>query len=303
MGANDDVHIDEVAQALKARGAEHFRFDIYNPHRLSVEPLSRLDDQPFSVIWRRLKPPFILDYANLDEYYHTRFVIDEWRSLFAGISLSGSGIKCVNSYASEGVSSNKLRQLGFAAECGFRVPKTLCSNDPDQISAFIAGLEDGLCIQKPLTSFDSPTGRTSYTRFFTIEMANEMAKNVRVAPSLYQEYISSPVEWRVTVVGKRAFAAAIQKPIENDLDWRRSHARNEIVQFELDKGLKDRLLDLHQNFGLHYGAYDFMLDGEQNPVFLEVNPVGQWLWIEKLAGLSISEAIADLLIQESTAEK
>lgn len=32
-------------------------------------------------------------------------------------------------------------------------------------------------------------------------------------------------------------------------------------------------------------------------VFLEINPDGQWLWIERLTGLPISEAIADLLLR------
>ncbi len=47
--------------------------------------------------------------------------------------------------------------------------------------------------------------------------------------------------------------------------------------------------------GLLYGAIDFIMTPRGELVFLEVNPAGQYLWIEKLTGLPISAAIADWL--------
>ena len=46
---------------------------------------------------------------------------------------------------------------------------------------------------------------------------------------------------------------------------------------------------------LQYGAFDFILDKFGNHYFLEVNPNGQWAWIEHLAGLPISKEIVKCL--------
>ena len=47
--------------------------------------------------------------------------------------------------------------------------------------------------------------------------------------------------------------------------------------------------------GLAYGSFDFAVDNEGRWWFLEVNPNGQWLWIEHATGLAIAAAIATAL--------
>ncbi|SCF90374.1 MULTISPECIES: hypothetical protein [unclassified Streptomyces] len=47
--------------------------------------------------------------------------------------------------------------------------------------------------------------------------------------------------------------------------------------------------------GLPYGAFDFVVTPEDEWVFLEVNPSGQYGFIEVATGLSITAAIADYL--------
>jgi glutathione synthase/RimK-type ligase-like ATP-grasp enzyme len=49
--------------------------------------------------------------------------------------------------------------------------------------------------------------------------------------------------------------------------------------------------------GLVYGAIDMRLTPEGEYVFLEINPTGQWLFIEAATGQPIAAAFADLLIQ------
>src|SRR6266851_4864116 len=43
------------------------------------------------------------------------------------------------------------------------------------------------------------------------------------------------------------------------------------------------------------GALDFLVTPEGKWVFLEINPNGQWAWIEEETGLPIAAAIADAL--------
>jgi glutathione synthase/RimK-type ligase-like ATP-grasp enzyme len=50
-----------------------------------------------------------------------------------------------------------------------------------------------------------------------------------------------------------------------------------------------------KRLGLCYGAIDMVLTPDGRYVFLEINPNGQYLWIENLTGLHISDAICALL--------
>ena len=52
-----------------------------------------------------------------------------------------------------------------------------------------------------------------------------------------------------------------------------------------------------QELGLRYGAIDLILTPDDRFVFLEINPNGQYLWIELATDLPISAAIADHLLE------
>jgi glutathione synthase/RimK-type ligase-like ATP-grasp enzyme len=64
---------------------------------------------------------------------------------------------------------------------------------------------------------------------------------------------------------------------------------------ELPPALHDALLALQRRLGLYYGAIDMRLTPDGEYVFLEVNPAGQWLFVERLTGMPIGQAVADLL--------
>jgi glutathione synthase/RimK-type ligase-like ATP-grasp enzyme len=51
--------------------------------------------------------------------------------------------------------------------------------------------------------------------------------------------------------------------------------------------------------GLNFGAVDMILTPDGRYVFLEINPNGQWGWVEDLTGMPISEEIIGLLTQSS----
>jgi hypothetical protein len=55
-------------------------------------------------------------------------------------------------------------------------------------------------------------------------------------------------------------------------------------------------MELMDRLELNYGALDLIVTPGGEHVFLEVNPVGEFWWLERWAGLPISEAIADLLL-------
>jgi hypothetical protein len=46
---------------------------------------------------------------------------------------------------------------------------------------------------------------------------------------------------------------------------------------------------------LTFGALDFAVDAAGSWWFYEINPNGQWLWIERQTGLPIAASLAELL--------
>ena len=55
------------------------------------------------------------------------------------------------------------------------------------------------------------------------------------------------------------------------------------------------LLEVVRGFGLRFCSADLVLTPDGRYVFLDLNPNGQWLWLEIEAGLPLSAAMADLL--------
>ncbi|MHC5731086.1 MAG: MvdD family ATP-grasp ribosomal peptide maturase, partial [Nostoc sp.] len=65
--------------------------------------------------------------------------------------------------------------------------------------------------------------------------------------------------------------------------------------YTLPGDVEDKLLKLMAEFCLNYGALDIILTPDGRHVFLEVNPVGEFFWLERCPGLPISQAIAEVL--------
>ena len=51
-----------------------------------------------------------------------------------------------------------------------------------------------------------------------------------------------------------------------------------------------------RDFELKFGAFDFIVNKSDEWIFLEINPNGQWLWLEKILDIPISECIFKYLI-------
>jgi glutathione synthase/RimK-type ligase-like ATP-grasp enzyme len=64
---------------------------------------------------------------------------------------------------------------------------------------------------------------------------------------------------------------------------------------ELPVETADRCRRLVGALGLTYGAIDLIVTTEGDYVLLEVNPAGQYLWLEEAAQLPITEAVCDFL--------
>ena len=201
----------------------------------------------------------------------------------------------------------KARQLAQAARLGFELPPTLISNDPDELLDFAAhhGALRLVSKQAGFTDLARTDGATenwnAFVRYTEPITARDLlhVEALRHCPVIVQVEVEKRLELRVTVVGEQVFAVAIhsQSSPRTLLDWRRYDDRgtpHEVV--DLPDAVAERCLTMCALQGLRYAAFDLILTPDDRYVFVEVNPNGQYLWLEELTGVPISAAIADELV-------
>lgn len=200
---------------------------------------------------------------------------------------------------------NKLHQLAVAGRLGFTVPRTLVTNVPKRFLEFYEECE-GRVVSKSVTPLWTTRDGEEHHQY-TFALKRRSAANyqsIRYAPVVFQEEICKRLELRVTVVGEKVFPAAIRSQESRSLrhDWRHypdfGGSRYYFV-YSLPAKIEKLCVRLGEALGICFGAIDLIVTPEDDYVFLEVNPNGQWAWIEDFTGLPISDAIAELLIRSA----
>jgi glutathione synthase/RimK-type ligase-like ATP-grasp enzyme len=191
---------------------------------------------------------------------------------------------------------NKLLQLSLAKAIGFNLPQTLLTTDKQELASFIK--TNKATVIKPIgrgrVDYADNTSKLIFTNIINKNMIDEIDL-LELTPAIYQEHIEKEYELRITIVGKDVFAASVdsQSDTEALVDWRRKKIKFE--KYELPEDLKNKCLLLLDKLNISYGAFDFIKAKNGIYYFLEVNPNGQWVWIEKDTGQLISESIINYL--------
>lgn len=193
---------------------------------------------------------------------------------------------------------NKMYQLMVANQVGLKVPAALVTNNPEAALAFFVK-HDRSCIIKPIKS-GLVQGKNEGVIFTSkVELTEGNVDRIKSCPVYLQPLIEKEADIRVTVVGEKIFSAKIhsQEATDSEIDWRRANRLLHHSTTDLPKKIEDQCVQLVKLLGLNYGAIDFILDKSDNYIFLEINPNGQWAWIENRLNLNISYAISELFEQ------
>lgn len=202
---------------------------------------------------------------------------------------------------------HKVAQLQLASALGFEVPPTLITNCPADFLEFYRQ-HNGHIVSKTAVVSAFQLLDSTLSRYTEVVSKRDVgyAHSIRYCPMLFQAYVPKRVELRITVVGQQVFAAEIHSQQTNHTrhDWRRYDlAETPHYPHVLPPEVTQRCLRLVQALGLCYGAIDMVVTPDDRYVFLEINPSGQYLWIEQLTGLPITDALCDLLIAGTHASK
>ena len=196
---------------------------------------------------------------------------------------------------------NKQLQLQVARELGLNIPRTLTTNDPAAARAFAKSCEGGI-VTKMLSSFAIYEEGKELVVFTNPVKPEDLVdlSGLSLCPATFQELLPKSLEIRVTVVGQRIMSASLdsQASVRAAHDWRRDGLQmlQDWRPYQLPYEVEEKILRLMDYFSLNYGAIDIILTPDGQHVFLELNPSGEFFWLERTPGLPISEAIADLLL-------
>jgi glutathione synthase/RimK-type ligase-like ATP-grasp enzyme len=296
-----DLHSLGIASALRLKGHDAVLWygadfptrqvsslDISLEKSFSWEvkgPALNLADDRFDVVWyRRVTPAVLPD----DMHPGDRTIAErECRSLTRALwQMLAPDAFWVNPLSSRELALSKPVQLLEAARLGLKIPPTLCSNDPEKIRSFLKIHNNG-AIYKPFWPAQWEKGDEGIAVLFTSTVTTEdlPADDVlRLSPGIFQPKIEKEYELRVTYIGRHQFTAKLlsQDSAVSQLDWRAAFSNIRVEEAILPDEIDFACRTMMERFGIVFCCFDFIVTPQGDYVFLEINEMGQFLWIEEI---------------------
>lgn len=272
----------------------HIKYKNY-PHEISSKQIS--------CVWERRPMKPITTYHSYDNEELRNVVRDEADGFFEFFrrSLVGMNLLWIGHPINERFARSKIMQKIVATQLGMTIPKTLFSNKVADLDFF----GDAQVALKPI-SVNNVQLDEDFVVFYTTKLRNQDLKDAGAESfcstvNFVEEYTDKLYELRITVVNGEFFTAKIcsQEQNENtgEIDWRQGYEHGiKFIAAPTPEELKPFCLKFLEYFDLRFGCFDFILNKEGKYVFLECNTNGQWLWLERDAGLPISDSFVRTFI-------
>ena len=300
----DDYTADYLCDELRGNGRDVVRLDtdsLPEPFGVGYERgeasltlgARRLSANEIAAVWYRRPKPLALSTLP-DGPGEAQFVEREWAEALEAVLAHVPVARWVNHPARNALASRKPEQLTRAAALGLRVPPTLVTQDASTLRRFWEE-SDGRLIAKPLrvgfVEREDP-GRdtliyTSPVRERDLGQADALAR----CPTLFQHAVDKSLDVRITAVDQQLVAVGLRATDagRQRLDIRRDNMEDVVYSdVDLPATVREKLLKLLGSYGLRYAAVDFVVDLDGEWIFLEINPNGQWAWLDLVGAAHIA---------------
>lgn len=298
-----DVTADYLCNRLNAKGVCYCRVNTeslpdqgrvgYSAAKVSLSiGNSSFSPEDIGTIWLRRPMPIQLSVVQSAESTHGSW---EWSEALEGFLAHIPPDRWINHPARNILASHKSEQLTRARANGFRIPDTLISQDQDTVLDFWRK-HRGRVIAKPLAAgyIERPDFHED-TVIYTHSVSETDLANVDLlsrCPTLFQEKIEKKCDVRVVVLDTQIIAARLTAK-ESDghqrLDIRRRNMSDviyDVVKFSESETAA--ICNLVKSYGLRFAALDFAITEKGELVFFEINPNGQWAWLDLAANTNIA---------------
>lgn len=319
-----DLHVDLAEAKIAELGTSCFRLNLDafpKDYKLSIESsrqhtYERLTHLPsgktidlgsIGSVWLRKKADFcfLSDDLSIQE---RQFACNESDHILKSILFS---LDCywLSHPSALNQAGWKIEQSKRAHRMGFSVPDSLVTNEPGRVQSFYCKHPQGIVTK----AMSSPTLGSTEVKQQDVEVAlmattlitDDMMRGidgVKEFPTYFQAYIDKAFELRVTIIANDVFAACVnsQDSELTKIDSRSMFADIEYTYFALPDEITSRCVRFVKSYGLEYGAIDLIVTPDGEYVFLENNPVGQFLYVEQLVPeLKMMDCLVNKLVDEA----
>ncbi|MEM7801719.1 MAG: MvdC/MvdD family ATP grasp protein [Chloroflexota bacterium] len=319
LSRDSDIHAQHVISLLEKRGKES---QLFNPALYPLNATVSVGSTPVGqaahlgwddhclnlndvrAVWTRRPQSAALPYAYPEA--EGGWLKEECRMLFRSLWSNITDAVWVSPPHHIRHADLKLRQLRIAHELGFTIPPYLVTNQPEEARSFLRANPQGVIVKalhRPAIMGERKAA-TIYTHLINAEDMVHL-DSVRYGPTYFQAFVEKKRDLRITVVGDKIFPVAIESRVAEEAytDFRRAEVFDMPHEpVTLPPKLEKACFDLVKRLGLNFGAIDILETAKGEFYFLEINPNGQWMWIEWVTELPIGEAMCDLLLGESYVE-
>lgn len=209
-------------------------------------------------------------------------------------------IYSIGSIVEDRPAESKMLQLSIAQRLGMKIPNTVLGNTKKELISHLNPNEE--ISLKPINAngffTDDEMEYVFYSRKATLHEIIEQPDEAFIQTAFFlQHYIKKKYELRITVCCDDIVACKIDSQSQADdtgkIDWRQGYEhglKHEIVS--LPEHIQSLCKKFLKQMNLNFGCFDFIVTPNNEYVFLECNPNGQWLWIELMTGFDVSKIIA-----------
>ena len=294
----DDVHADAFVARVEQMRPEwtivrahtldmstnwSFRFEFSASGQVHTD-LSVLDSGreivEADVIWWR-KPDNPRSHPSLTDPSALECSRQEYRELMHSLRGCFPNATWVNDYWQMAQYSGKLNQIEIARANGLLIPDTLVTSRAEDLRTFAQRFAQ--VVAKPLYFSGFLHAGQQYACWTNILSADELERmtdmDLAMAPMMVQRRLRKALELRVTVIGGEVFPCAISTSHDSieGIDWRiRDVEQLPHRLVTIPDRVTDGLRGVLRHMGLHFGAFDLILDEDGEYYFLEINPNGQF---------------------------
>ncbi|RKE57189.1 grasp-with-spasm system ATP-grasp peptide maturase [Sphingobacterium detergens] len=205
-------------------------------------------------------------------------------------------------------SLNKLIVLEEAQNLNIIIPKTLITNQKRELQAFRLKFGQVICksISEAFTAHKIDIGILSlYTSIITDENMDQLDASFPL--TLFQEKIEKKYELRIFFIENRFYTMAIfsQNDKKTSVDFRKYNfiKPNRTVPFKLPKHIEKKLIKLMKKLDLNTGSIDMAVTPNQEYVFFEVNPIGQFGMTSYPCNYHLDKVIAEFLLNKNKTDE
>lgn len=308
-----DVSLDYVVDELRCQKKSYLRLntedlptlvgDICLPNL--CHELER-DDRKWNVhrdfcgiLYRRPGRPFHYDDLATKDQVVLNYCWEQWASYLDSLLLI-EGISWINHPVVSNTMESKIKQLHMAHNIGFRIPRTCITWSKSSSKQFIESCDSGAVVKSLCSSLLEYPNHDYFVFTNGIDNVDDVDQTeFSMAPIILQERIPDKLDVRVTVVGTDIFAVGIESTddLEIPLDWRTKKDAIRFAPMVLPTAISELCLDYVKSCGLVFGAIDLIYSNGMF-YFIEINPNGEWGWLQANANLPIAHSLVNALFNE-----